>query len=186
MKDVNIKGTPINGLYEFVRKELSPQQLQDVISKIPEDKRKYFTGHVLAHDLAPLPVVNQFTELAALAKGEALKSFARRAGRYGAEIGIKTVYKFVLMVLSVEAVLKKAPLMWTRVYDGGVISVEAAETTARIRVTEFPSHPAVCGRITGWFEVIGERCGARDLAVLHESCAAEGGKECVWKFQWKK
>jgi hypothetical protein len=95
------------------------------------------------------------------------------------------VYKFLLLVLSVDAVLKKAPLMWTRVYDGGVIAVESGDRKATITLTEFPSHPAVCGRITGWFEVIGERSGAKELRVVHESCAAEGGKICRWNFTWK-
>lgn len=186
MKEVNLKGTPINGLVEFVMKELTSQQYQDVLARLPADHQKYFGGHVLAHELVPVSIVNKFTEYAAEAKKESLKAFARRAGRYGAEIGLKTVYKFVLLVLSIDSVLKKAPLMWTRVYDGGVISVESGDGTAGITVTEFPSHPAVCGRITGWFEVIAERAGAKDIRLVHDSCAAEGAKVCHWKFVWRK
>lgn len=186
MKEVNLKGTPINGLVEFVKTELNPQQFEDVIARVPAEHKKYFTGHVLAHELVPVTIVNTFTEYAAEAKKEPLKSFAKRAGRYGAEIGLKTVYKFILLVLSVDSVLKKAPLMWTRVYDGGVIAVESGDGTATITVTEFPSHQAVCGRITGWFEVIGERAGAKGMRVVHDSCVAEGGKVCHWKFTWIK
>lgn len=185
MKEVNLKGTPINGLVEFVQSELTPQQFQDVLAKMPAEQRKYFSGHVLAHELVPVSIVNKFTEYAAEARKESLKSFARRAGRYGAEIGLKTVYKFILLVLSIDAVLKKAPLMWTRVYDGGVIAVESGDHKAAITVTEFPSHPAVCGRISGWFEVIGERAGAKELRLVHDSCVAEGGKVCRWSFTWK-
>lgn len=185
MKEVNLKGTPINGLVEFVKSELTPQQIQDVLAKIPADQQKYFSGHVLAHDLVPLSIVNKFTEAAAEVKKEPLKSFSKRAGRYGAEIGLKTVYKFVLLVLSVDAVLKKAPLMWTRVYDGGVIAVESGPGRAAITLTEFPSSPAVCGRIGGWFEVIGERTGAKEIRLVHDSCVAEGGKVCRWSFTWR-
>lgn len=186
MKEVNLKGTPINGLVEFVKTELTPQQYQEVLARLPADHQKYFSGHVLAHELVPVSIVNKFNEYAAEARKEPLKTFARRAGRYGAEIGLKTVYKFVLLVLSVDSVLKKAPLMWTRVYDGGVIVVESGDGTAGITVTEFPAHPAVCGRISGWLEVIGERAGAKDIKVVHDSCAAEGAKACHWKFNWKK
>jgi hypothetical protein len=185
MKEVNLKGTPINGLVEFVKSELSPQQYLDVLAKIPAEQQKYFSGHMLAHELVPVSVVNKFTELAAEERKEPLKAFAKRAGRYGAEIGLKTVYKFLLLVLSIEGVLKKAPLMWTRVYDGGVIAVESGDGKASITVTEFPAHPAVCGRITGWFEVIGERAGAKELRLVHDSCVAEGGKVCRWSFTWK-
>ena len=186
MKEVNLKGVPINGLVEFVRNELTPQQFQDVLARLPADQQKHFSGHVLAHELVPLSIVNTFTEYAAEAKKEPLKTFAKRAGRYGAEIGLKTVYKFILLVLSIDSVLKKAPLMWTRVYDGGDIIVEPGDGTAKIIVRNFPSHPAVCGRITGWFEVIGERAGAKEMRLSHSSCAAEGARECTWHFTWKK
>lgn len=86
--------------------------------------------------------------------------------------------------MSVDSVLKKAPLMWTRVYDGGVIAVDSGAGRAAITVTEFPSHPAVCGRITGWFEVIGERSGAKNIRLVHDTCVSEGGKVCRWSFNW--
>ena len=185
-KDIHVKAVPVNGLYRFVEKELTPSQLEEVKSKLPEGERKWFTGHLLAHEQVPVSVVNRFNHLAAEAKGEPVKSFARRAGRFGAELGLKTVYKFVMMVMSTEAVLKKAPFMWTRVYDGGVMNVESGENWAKIHVTDFVSDLAVCGRITGWFEVIGEHAGAKDIRVLHAECLAEGGKECLWSFSWKK
>lgn len=185
MGTVHIKGTPVNGLLDFVRSELTPDQLASVIAKMPEGEQKYWKSHVLAHELVPLEAANRFTRVAAEAKGEAIKAFAKRAGRYGAEIGIKTVYKFVLMVMSTDAVLKKAPFMWTRVYDGGKIEVVPGANKATITITEFPSDVAVCGRISGWFEVIGERTGAKNIKINHTPCAAEGGAKCSWNFSWE-
>jgi len=185
MATVHIKGTPVNGLLDFVRSELSSSQLEAVINKLPENEQKYWKSHVLAHELVPLEAANRLTREAAEAKGEPIKAFARRAGRFGAELGLKTVYKFVLLVMSTDAVLKKAPFMWTRVYDGGKIEVESGTGSATITITEFPSDVAVCGRITGWFEVIGERTGAKGLSVTHQPCAAEGGTKCSWNFKWQ-
>jgi phage-related baseplate assembly protein len=182
---VHIKGTPVNGLLDFVRSELSAEQISAVIAKMPEEEQKYWKSHVLAHALVPLEAANRFTHAAAEAKGEPVKSFAKRAGRFGAEIGLKTVYKFVLMVMSVEGVLKKAPFMWTRVYDGGKIDVQSTTNAATITITEFPSDVAVCGRITGWFELIGERTGAKNIKLTHKPCAAEGGDRCTWNFTWQ-
>lgn len=185
MATIHIKGTPVNGLLDFVRNELSPDQLQAVIAKLPESEQRFWKSHVLAHELVPLEAANRFTHAAAEAKGEPVKSFARRAGRYGAELGLKTVYKFVLMVMSTDAVLKKAPFMWTRVYDGGKIDVVSGGNKATITITEFPSDVAVCGRITGWFELIGERTGAKNMRLSHSPCAAEGGAKCSWNFSWE-
>src|SRR3954464_4412301 len=168
MPDIHVKAVPVNGLFQFVAGELAPEQLRCALEKMGNDAR-YFTGHLLAHEIVPLPVVNRFTEFSAEVKKEPLKSFAKRAGRFGAEIGLKSVYKFILAVLSVEAVLKKAPFIWTRVYDGGVLNVEAGANRARVRLTDFPSTVAGCGRISGWFEVIGEHAGAKELRLVHSS-----------------
>jgi len=179
-----IKAVPVNGLVQFVEKELAPDQLVAIRQQLGDDA-KWMTGHVLATEQVPIPVVNRFTELAAAAKKESVKSFGKRAGRFGAEVGLKSVYKFILAVMSIEYVLRKAPFMWSRVYDGGVIHVEQSPNRARIRITEMPSNEALCARVTGWFETIGEKTGAKDLRCIHSACATEGAAECVWDFVWR-
>lgn len=183
--EVTVKAVPVNGLCEFVSKELTPAQYEKVISSFPPEYARYLRGHILAHESVPLSIVDEFTAKAAAEKGEPLKQFGRRAGRYGAELGLKSVYKFMMMLMSIESVLKKAPFMWSRVYDSGVMKVTTGKNTARITVEEFPGEPAVCSRITGWFEVIGEKAGAKDLRTIHTSCVGEGGSLCSWDFTWR-
>jgi hypothetical protein len=183
MKEVMVKAVPVNGLADFVSNDLPASKLQQVLSKLGEEA-KFFSGHLLAHDQVPLTAVNRFTTFAAIEKGEPVKQFARRAGRYGADLGLKTVYKFIMLMMSVESVLKKAPFMWTRVYDSGRMDVESSKGQAKIHVHDFIGDPAGCGRITGWFEVIGERAGAKNLRVAHSKCMAEAADECLWDFRW--
>lgn len=182
--EIHVKATPVNGLVEFVRKELTPAQLEAVMSRFAPNEVRYFSGHLLAHEQVPVSLANAFTSYAADAKGEPVKSFAYRAGRYGAELGIKSVYKFIMMLMSIESVLQKAPFMWARVYDGGTMKVESSDGRAAIRIRDFPSQPASCGRITGWFEVIGERAGAKNLRINHSPCITQGSDECVWTLTW--
>jgi hypothetical protein len=167
-----------------VASELTAEQLRAVVDRMGPDGQ-WFTGHLLANAMVPLAQVNRFTSLAAAEKKEPVRQFARRAGRFGAELGVKSVYKFILAVLSVEYVLRKAAFMWTRVYDGGTMEVDSSNNRATIRVRDFPANEAGCGRITGWFEVVGERAGAKDLRCAHTACASEGAKECVWTFEWR-
>lgn len=184
MQEVHVKAVPVNGLVQFVQSQLTPEQLSALTASLGDDAQ-WFTGHLLANAVVPLKAANRYTALAAEMRGEELGAFARRAGRFGAELGLKSVYRFILAVLSVEYVLRKAPFMWTRVYDGGRMEVETpGDGRARIRVTEFPASRAGCGRVTGWFETIGERAGAKGLRCVHSSCMVEGAAECVWDFNW--
>ena len=184
--EVHVKATPVNSLVEFVRRELTPEQFKQVIDRFDPADQRILSGHLLAHEQVSVTTVNAFNAYAAEVKGEPVKSFAYRAGRSSAEAGLKSVYKFMMMLMSIESVLSKAPFMWARVYDGGTMKVESTDRSAKIHIRDFPSHPASCGRITGWFEVIGERAGAKNLKLTHNICMAQGGPECCWDFAWDK
>ncbi|MHB0970389.1 MAG: hypothetical protein ACYC7A_17485 [Thermoanaerobaculia bacterium] len=185
MNDVQVKATPVNGLATFVSSQLTTAELQAVLAKLPPDQTKYFTGRLLASEQVPLSAVNRFTTLAAQAKNEPVKEFAYRAGVYGATEGLKTVYKFILMMLSIDFALKKAPLMWTRVYDSGIIEVESGDGSATITVKDFPADEAGCARIEGWFETIGKQAGAKDIKIRHH-CRLAGAPQCKWDFTWTR
>jgi predicted hydrocarbon binding protein len=184
MPEIHVKAVPVNGLYEFVAGELTAGQLRAVLDHMG-DAARWFNGHLLAHEIVPLTAVNRFTELAAEAKKEPVKAFGRRAGRYGAELGLKSVYKFILAMASIDYVIRKAPFMWTRVYDGGRLEVESAPNRGKVHVLDFPGSAAGCARITGWFEVVLERAGGKDVRNVHTSCVAEGGPECLWDVSWR-
>lgn len=183
MPEPTVKATPINSLSVFVRTQLGDARTDAIVEAMGGGARSWFTGRVMAHEQVPLSAVNEFTTRAAEAAGEDVTKFAHRAGRFGAEQGLKTVYKFIMVLLSPESVLKAAPLMWKKVYDTGRMEVETGNHTATITIHDFPAHPAGCGRITGWFEVIGEK-SAKDMTVTHNRCRNRGAGECSWAFTW--
>ena len=182
MPEVLVRGTPVNGLVAFVTRDLSPQQVTRVLRQLSPDEAALFNGKVLAHATVPLALVNRYTNLAAAEKGEDVAAFARRAGRASAEQGTRSVYKFILMLLSGRSVLRAAPSMWKRVYVGSTLEAEVGEHQGRLTARDFPADPASCGRITGWFELIAERTVKN--ARLSHACRCTGAAECSWIFEW--
>ena len=182
--DPLVKATPVNSLAAFVRARLGEEKTLSILDAMGGQSADFFSGRLMAHQQVPLSLVNDFTTRAAVAHGEPVESFAHAAGRFGAEQGLKTVYKFIMVLMSPESVLKTAPLMWKKVYDRGEILVETGKKTARITVRDFPANAAGCGRITGWFEVIGEKT-ADEMSVAHAECRVRGDGLCAWNFQWK-
>lgn len=182
MSEVMVKGTPVNALVAFVAADLRPEAVASVLAQMPPHEAQLFRGNLLATALVPLSAVNRLCVLAAQAKGEPAGDFARRAGHYGAEQGTRTVYKFILMLVSGESALRAAPSMWRHVYDGGRLEAVASPRGGRLTVRDFPAEPASCGRITGWFEFIGERV-QKGCRTTH-NCRCEGAAECSWDFSW--
>lgn len=185
MPEPMVKATPVNSLSNYVRQQLGDPRADEISAATSPGAKSWFTGRLLAHEQVPLSAVNDFTVRAAEAAQKPVPLFAHAAGRYGAEQGLKSVYKFIMVLMSPESVLKTAPLMWKKVYDTGRIEVETGDQVAQITVLEFPAHVAGCGRITGWFEVIGEK-SAEGMKVVHDRCRTRGATECSWKFSWTK
>jgi hypothetical protein len=184
--EATTKGTILRSLVKFVQKDLSPEQLARAYAELPEaDRLLIEKTTILASEKIPEFTLNRLTVEAAKAKGEPLDSFGRRAGR--AELADAVgVYRFITMVLTPTALLKKASTMWGSVHSHGKLLVEDETSgSARIRLTGFPSEEAHCARLTGWFAGAGEMTGAKNPRILHTACVCRGDAECQWQLSWK-
>ncbi|HET8798238.1 MAG TPA: TIGR02265 family protein [Thermoanaerobaculia bacterium] len=184
-ESVTVKGSPVRSLQKFIDAELTPEQRDRMFGALPAEYGTRFRAPILATETVPVHMLNRFTEEAAAAKGEPLETFARRAGREAAGDAVKGIYRFFALVLTPPALLSKASQMWSSLYNRGELRVdEQTESSARIRVTNFPSEPAGCARLTGWIERMAELTGARQLRIDKTQCTAKGGTCCEWRLRW--
>ncbi len=182
---VTVKGSPVRSLQKFIDAELSPAQRDEVLRALPPEWSSRFSKPVLATEMVPVHVLNQFTEAAAKAKGEPVEQFGRRAGRDAAGDAIKGVYRFFALVLTPASLLSKASVMWGSLYSAGKLTVaDQSDGGATIRLLDFPSEVSGCARITGWIERMAELTGAKDVRVVQTQCAAKGAVHCEWRVTW--
>lgn len=184
--DATTKGTILRSLVKFVQTDLSPEQQTRAYAALPADDRRIVEQRtILASEKVSEFTLNRLTVEAAKAKGEPLESFGRRAGR--AELADAVgVYRFITMVLTPTALLKKASTLWGTIHSHGQLLVENETAgSARIRLTGFPSEEAHCARLTGWFLGAGEMTGAKNVHIVHNLCVCRGAGECQWQFSWK-
>jgi predicted hydrocarbon binding protein len=184
-ESVTVKGSPVRSLQQFIEGELTPEQREIVLRNLPPEFAKRFVTPVLATESVPVHMLNRFTEEAAKARGEALESFARRAGRQGASEAVKGIYRFFALVMTPAALLGKASQMWSSLYNRGELRVEEQRgNSASIRLRNFPSEVAGCSRITGWIERMAELTKAKNVKIEQTQCFAKGGAYCEWKLSW--
>ncbi len=182
---VTVKGSPVRSLQRFIEAELTPAQRDEVFSKLPPDFAARFGSPVLATELIPVYLLNRVTEEAAKIKGEALDSFARRAGREAASDAVKGIYRFFARVLTPPALLSKASQMWSSLYSRGELRVDnQTERSARLRLLNYPTETANCLRITGWLERMAEMTGSKQVQVTQTQCFAKGAPHCEWIVEW--
>jgi hypothetical protein len=184
-ESVTVKGSPVRSLQKFIDAELTPEQREAVLRSLPPEYAKRFSSPVLATETVPVHMLNRFTQEAAKAKGEAVETFARRAGRMAAGEAVKGIYRFFALVMTPTALLGKASQMWSSLYNRGELRVEdQSGTSARIRLTNFPPEAAGCSRVTGWIERMAELTGVKNIRVEQTQCSARGDAFCEWQLRW--
>ena len=184
-ESVTVKGSPVRSFQKFIDAELTHEQKNAVLERLPAEFAARFRAPILATETVPVHLLNRVTEEAARAKGEPLEAFARRAGREAAGDAVKGIYRFFALVLTPAALLGKASQMWSSLYNRGEMRVdEQTETSARIRILNFPSEAAGCGRVTGWIERMAELTAVKDIKVEQTQCFAKGATCCEWRLSW--
>ena len=185
-ENVTVKGSPVRSLQKFLDAELTPEQRQTVLDALPAEYAARFRSPILATETVPVHMLNRFTEEAARVKREPVEAFARRAGREGASDAVKGIYRFFALVLTPPALLSKASHMWSSLYNRGEMRIDQqSDTSARIRILNFPSEAAGCARVTGWIERMAELTGVKQIKVEQTQCFALGAECCEWRVTWR-
>ena len=185
-ESVTVKGSPVRSLQKFIDNELTPEQRDTVYSRLPGEFAKRLRFPVLPTETIPVHVLNRLTEEAARIKGEPMEKFARRAGREAASDAVKGIYRFFALVLTPSALLGKGSTMWSTLYSRGQLKVEnQTDSSARLRLLDYPAERVNCERITGWVERMAEITGAKDVHIEQTKCFARGASACEWELNWK-
>ena len=179
MSEVRVKATPANGLASYIQRTLTPEQLARLKPQLGGEELRILEGRLLANESVPVDTLNHLTERAAHAAGQPVFEFGRAAGLFGAEQGTRTVYKFILALLSPQSTLRMAPAMWARVYSGGRLEVEVGDHTGRIHVRDFPAHDGLCGRIGAPATISVEISSPRSIPTSSRACAGKAGSVCA-------
>ena len=177
------KGTFLRSLLKFVEHDLTAEQHSRAFASMPADDQPLLdVKHVLSSQKVPELMLNRLTVAAAKAKGEELEAFGRRAGRAELTDAVG-VYRFLTMILTPTALLRKASTLWSTVHSHGKLTVDKEEDgAATVSLTDFPSEEAHCARLAGWFEGAGEMTKVKNIRVLHDQCLTRGDDRCRWQL----
>lgn len=184
-ESVVVKGSPVRSLQKFVETDLTAEQRERVFADLPAGYAARLRRPILATETVPVHMLNQLTEIAARAKGEALEEFARRAGREGANDAVHGIYRFFVRALTPSALLSKGSTIWSSLYNRGRLEIESENAnSAVIRLADFPSERPGCLRLTGWIERMAELTSVKDVRITQTECFAKGDPACVWNLRW--
>ena len=179
-----IKGTALRGLLKHA-KDSVPGGVPALIAALPERSRGVFDHRVLASSWYPYQAYADLLEgLAGGARDRA--AYLHELGRHLAVQDAGTTFQVVALFASVETMLQRASLFWTRHCDTGRFeTLETAKGSGVGALRDFPGvSPLHCTLLTGWIEGMGEAAGASEATTEKVKCVHRGDPWCEYHGRW--
>lgn len=183
-----VKGNVLLSLLAYIFKELNPEQKEKFISQITSEyKDKIINNKILPTHKIPVSTLNELTITAASIKGKPIRLFARDAGRFSAEMGIKSIYSIYSKIRTPNVQLAKASVIWSNLYDKGQMeTLRIDKDKSIVKLTGIPTQPVMCDRIYGWLERTNQLNGLENVKVFHTKCFSLNYSHCEWEISWHK
>jgi hypothetical protein len=126
-----IKGAVIKDPRDWMRTAYGPEAYQAALAKLSESDRTLVDGPLLAGSWYPIEVWDRFQ---AAMRAEALArrghnelQFSMRNMREAGSVIVRTIYKFVLSLVSPENAVEKFVVIYNRVYSEGRCEIVSNE-----------------------------------------------------------
>jgi len=184
---LKFKGAGWKPIIEFVKVTFGEEGFNRVLESVSPECREIANGWVLISSWYDMQLIEEFIKATDRLLGKGDLDIARKMGRYSAEFGIKTVYKFLMKVGTPGFVLKRAPIIWSRYYSKGKLQIVLLKPGhAILRLTDMGTLSEVtCVRVTGWMEMTMKMSGAKNPSVEHISCPSRGDSFEEWEGRWQ-
>jgi hypothetical protein len=180
-----VKGTALRGLLKYAKEGGHAGGIGGLVAVLPPESRAVFGQRILASGWYPYTA---YTDLLAGLVGPARDHSAQliQLGRWLATQDAGTTFKVVALFASVETMLQRASLFWTRHCDTGVFETVDVQKGSGVGVLrDFPEvSPLHCTLLTGWIEGMGEAAGAKKATAEKVLCVHRGDRHCEYRGSW--
>jgi hypothetical protein len=180
-----IKGTAIRGLLKHVKESAYPGGIAAVIAELPPETRKVFDQRILASSWYPYAAYADLLPLIARHLGSGRDPLAT-LGRWLAKQDAGTTFKVVSLFASVETMLQRGHMFWSRHCDTGRFETfEVQKGSGAGALVDFPDvHPLHCGLLAGWIAGMAEAAGAKTATARKTKCVHRGDPHCEYRGTW--
>jgi|HubBroStandDraft_6_1064221.scaffolds.fasta_scaffold77468_3 hypothetical protein len=178
-----IKGSVIKSPRDWMRTSYGPEAYESALATLSPDERRLVDGPILAGSWFSLPVWDRFQaamrEEARVRRGHSDMQFNARNMREAGSRTVRTIYKFLLGMMSAKTTIEKSLILYNRVYsEGHFDAVENEVGRAVLRYSD--ASPAFRTNVTHNFPsgimYLLEQCGAKRVDAHISRDQVVGGK----------
>lgn len=179
-----VKGFALRGLLKSLKEH--GWSISDVMTQLPGDSRPFFDKPIVSSSWYPYPAFVSLVRTIDEMHGGGRLELCRTLGREAAVRDLGTTFRIMSAITSVEFVVKRAHLFWSKYCDTGALVLDRYQDGLFLgRMESFPhldrSH---CLLIEGWLEGIGVSLGALGMRTRQPRCLHQGGPFCEFEGTW--
>jgi len=185
-KDMNIKGTAIESVREFVKVKYN-SRLNEWIDSLPAESKKIIKE---SYPTKWYPINEAITEptkkICELFYNGDIRG-AWESGRFSADHALKGVYKLFVIFGNPVAAMEKAVVALPTYYQGSELkAVKLDEKKYALQMMKLPeSNKYIEHRIGGWTERALEICGAKGVSLKITKQLSKGDAFTEYIAEWK-
>lgn len=181
-----IKGTAVRGLLRHVKESGHRGGIPAILADLPPSTKSVFEQRILSGSWYPYAAYADLLPILEQRLGQGRRDWLTSLGQWLARQDAGTTFKIVSRFASVETMLQRGGLFWSRHCDTGRYeTLEIRKGSAVGALLDFPDiHRLHCGLLAGWIEGMTIAAGARTVEVRKTQCVHRGDPCCEYRGGW--
>lgn len=183
--EVTVCGSVLTSLCDYVRSRLQKKGLESFFTRLsPDDRRTIITAR--ESEWYPFSLERHLREaIVREFNPEDPRRAVFEADLFISQYDISGLLYAILKSMPMDVLLKKAQLLWGRLYRPGRIRAVANNNNhVVVELMGFPSDPLFCPRIEAWSVVAARILGSKNVKVSETACLHRGHPLCRWEVTW--
>lgn len=184
---VNVKGSAIVSTYNYIVKEHGETGWNKVLATLRKKEKNPLMRKLLVGSWYPFDTYVALLRALDDIYGKGDNRLIFNLGKFSAEDGLSTIYRFFFKVGSPNFIISRAAKIWSSYYSVGEMTIENNEKgMATIVLRDWPTPMKEhCDRVRGWITRAIEMSGGKDVKVKETKCQCTGDKVCQYDLRWK-
>ena len=181
----NVLGEKFYTTFNYLKTRKKKQEIKEIFKKMEKLGYPINLQKISSSEMYPIKTVIIFFIVIKNIFNWTDKDFFEM-GRYAPKISFITRI-FLGNLISIKTIFNKAPSIWKRHYDFGLLeTVEIKEKHFIVRIKNFDVHPIICPYHGGYFQMMAEFClKNKEIKTVETKCIHKGDEYHEYLMSWK-
>ncbi len=183
---MKVKGNIIRSRIGFVKERFGEAAWKQVLAALPASDQQQLSSLAMSVAWYDFELGDRLDKAVVQVVGGGNTRIFEDMGRASARENLTGVHSSFLEPRDPQKFMAKAPLIYRFYYDTGQrVWQPTGPTSGTLTTTGSETFStADCATVVGWYQEALKMLGARNVAIVEETCCAQGADACRYRVSW--